>query len=610
MHFSADAGSSQGSQTLLSKALRLALAGGVAAAALLTASTASAVDDAHKKPAHAKREAKKKEPPPKPLQAPLIEVSIANQRLTLYDKGEVIAHAPVSTGMAGHRTPTGVFSVLEKEVFHRSNIYSGAPMPYMQRITWSGVALHAGVLPGYPASHGCIRMPPAFAIKLFHMTERGARVLVVPNEVTPEPIESPRLFTRAKPVEKVGELAPPAAGERKTVATAAPMMRVAQTQTTNLMTDAAEPAPPAALAAPKPATAPAVAPSTVSKDITREAANLAPQDAAGPRDQTAKADAPKSAVRDAPRELANDAASDHATPKAAVKNGGNEVVKADTPTVTPLAPPTASATQNGDGSTGTVVVKPVIETPSQPVEVKRAFVPPAAPAAPTIATPAPTVAPTAAPVTTPSPAPAAAPTPVLTVVPAPAPTVAPAPVPAVVPAPAAVPTAPVIKASLEPYGPERPLRKGPITVFVSKKEGKLYIRKGFQPIFSAPVSFQHPEQPLGTHLYTAIEQNPDGVSFRWLAVTLPNEQPARRKAEVVHYVTIKGKKVRKVEKAPEPPAAPRLTAAEALARIEIPDAALARITALMSTGASLIISDKGLGDETGSETDFIVVTSK
>src|SRR5580704_2572775 len=120
MHFSVGAGSSRGSGTLLGNtqrlALRLALAGGVAAAALLTASAASAAttaDAAHKKPAHAKREAKKKEPPPKPLQAPMIEVSIADQRLTLYDKGEVVAHASVSTGMAGHRTPTGVFSVLE-----------------------------------------------------------------------------------------------------------------------------------------------------------------------------------------------------------------------------------------------------------------------------------------------------------------------------------------------------------------------------------------------------------------------------------------------------------------------------------------------------------------
>ena len=252
MHFSIGAGSSRGGGTLLGKALRVALAGGVAAAALLIGGTASAVDattaTTHtKKPAHAKREAaaKKKEPPPKPLQAPMIEVSIADQRLTLYDKGEVIAHAPVSTGMAGHRTPTGVFSVLEKEVFHRSNIYSGAPMPFMQRITWSGVALHAGVLPGYPASHGCIRMPPDFAVKLFHMTERGARVLVVPNEVAPVAIESPRLFTRPKPAEKLSELAPPVVGERKL----ATMVRIAQTQTPNLMTDAAEPEPHAARAA-------------------------------------------------------------------------------------------------------------------------------------------------------------------------------------------------------------------------------------------------------------------------------------------------------------------------------------------------------------------------
>ena len=113
-------------------------------AAAATDTATPTTPTAHKKPVHARhqekknQEAKKKEPPPKPLEMPLIEVSIADQRLTIYDKGEVIAHAPVSTGMAGHLTPTGVFSVLEKEVFHRSNIYSGAPMPFMQRVTWSG----------------------------------------------------------------------------------------------------------------------------------------------------------------------------------------------------------------------------------------------------------------------------------------------------------------------------------------------------------------------------------------------------------------------------------------------------------------------------------------
>src|SRR5262249_30645887 len=106
-----------------------ALAGGVAMAMVLTAlGTAEAAAQA--KPHHAKHA--KKDPPPKPLEMPLIEVSISKQQLTLYEKGEPVAHAPVSTGMAGHPTPTGVFSVIGKEIFHRSNIYSGAPMPYMQ----------------------------------------------------------------------------------------------------------------------------------------------------------------------------------------------------------------------------------------------------------------------------------------------------------------------------------------------------------------------------------------------------------------------------------------------------------------------------------------------
>ena len=87
--------------------------------------------------------------------------------------------------MNGHPTPMGVFSVIQKHKLHHSNIYSGAPMPYMQRITWSGIAMHAGVLPGYPASHGCIRMPMAFAVKMWNWTRMGARVIVTPGEITP-----------------------------------------------------------------------------------------------------------------------------------------------------------------------------------------------------------------------------------------------------------------------------------------------------------------------------------------------------------------------------------------------------------------------------------------
>ena len=90
-------------------------------------------------------------------------VSLATQRGTLYRNGVPIAITTVSTGKAGHETPTGVFTILQRDIDHRSNLYDDAPMPYMQRLTWGGVALHGGRLPGYPASHGCIRLPQAFA---------------------------------------------------------------------------------------------------------------------------------------------------------------------------------------------------------------------------------------------------------------------------------------------------------------------------------------------------------------------------------------------------------------------------------------------------------------
>ena len=92
-----------------------------------------------------------------------INVSLATQRVTVFSNGVRVVQAPVSTGTASHPTPMGVFSIIEKDRFHRSNIYHNAPMFFMQRLTWSGVAMHEGVLPGVPASHGCIRLPREFA---------------------------------------------------------------------------------------------------------------------------------------------------------------------------------------------------------------------------------------------------------------------------------------------------------------------------------------------------------------------------------------------------------------------------------------------------------------
>ncbi|PZA12179.1 L,D-transpeptidase [Rhodopseudomonas palustris] len=132
----------------------------------------------------------------KPQGPVVIAVSIEQQKLRVYDANGLFAEAPVSTGMRGHSTPMGVFSVIQKSKYHRSNIYSGAPMPYMQRITWSGIALHAGALPGYPASHGCIRMPMAFAVKMWGWTRMGARVIVAPGEITPASFTHPLLATK------------------------------------------------------------------------------------------------------------------------------------------------------------------------------------------------------------------------------------------------------------------------------------------------------------------------------------------------------------------------------------------------------------------------------
>src|SRR3954469_98586 len=124
-----------------------------------------------------------------------VVVSISKQQLTLYSDGHPIAHSRVSTGVPGHATPTGVFSVIQKDRWHRSNIYDNAPMFYMQRITWSGVAMHQGVVPNGPASHGCIRLPEAFARQMWTTTKMGARVIIARSEVTPAAITHVKLFT-------------------------------------------------------------------------------------------------------------------------------------------------------------------------------------------------------------------------------------------------------------------------------------------------------------------------------------------------------------------------------------------------------------------------------
>lgn len=138
-----------------------------------------------------------------PLQ---IYVSKADQTLTVYDGDVVVATSKVSTGKPGHTTPSGIFSILEKRKYHESNLYSNAPMPFMQRLTWSGIALHEGKVPNHPASHGCVRLPNGFAKTLFQMTERGAHVIITDDPVAPRPMTHANLFTPRLPVDDGGLL--------------------------------------------------------------------------------------------------------------------------------------------------------------------------------------------------------------------------------------------------------------------------------------------------------------------------------------------------------------------------------------------------------------------
>jgi len=157
---------------------------------------------------------------PKKFGPPVLHavVSLKSQRMTIYKDERAMTVTRVSTGKAGHATPTGIFSIFQKRRFHRSNIYSGAPMPFMQRITWSGIALHMGRVPGYPASHGCVRLPASFAAKFFRMTPMRMHVVVADGNHVPKVMSHPNLpgFPQARQpaTDKTVQHEPLAAGPR------------------------------------------------------------------------------------------------------------------------------------------------------------------------------------------------------------------------------------------------------------------------------------------------------------------------------------------------------------------------------------------------------------
>ena len=400
-------------------------------------------------------------------------VSLQSQRITVYDANGWILRAPVSSGQKGRETPAGIFSVIQKEADHYSNLYDDAYMPHMQRITWSGIALHGGALPGYPASHGCVRMPFDFAARLFDTTIVGMRVIVAPRDAAPVEITRPVLF------------------------------------------------------APKPG-AGALA-----------AARIAEADEAA-----RKADQARSAAGSAFREAA--------LAKMPLRVAENLKVRAEAQLVAAEAAlgsaASAEAREQAESAKAQAVAK-IDELQAKWTAAKAELQPKLD--AVTLAREA-----------------------------------------------AIAAEAARVAAAEEARKTARELE--PVSVLISRKTQRLYVRRAFEPILESPVTILDSDRPIGTHVFTAVAQRDGDADVRWSAVSLDDGHPygaepdGRTRAGTGRDV------------------APRLTdagaAKAALDRIVIPQDALDRIAGMVPR-SSLIITDEGLSSETGKGTDFIVLLS-
>ena len=419
----------------------------MAIAALLTALTMAPPADAAAKlasPAHPTEAAA-----PRDAGEPIMAiVSIKSQQVTIYDADGWIFRAPVSTGIKGRETPAGVFSVLEKDKDHHSNLYDDAWMPNMERITWSGIALHGGPLPGYAASHGCIRMPYDFAEKLFGKTQIGMRVIIAPDDAEPVAFSDPKLFVpnadalaaapaRAETLAREAADAAKAADEAKTAATAA-------------------------------AREAAAAPAAVRKLEMLKSRADAELAFAEKMLATAKTDQDKARAEDLRQKAAA---------KAADLGTQLEAAKADAKAKLDAAAAAKDALKAA--------------------EVKRTETAAAARDA---------------------------------------------------------------KLALEP-----------VSVFISRKTKKLYVRRGFASTIEVPIAIRDPDKPIGTHIFTAMARTDSGL--RWTAVTIDDGDDAK----------------------------------DALDRIAIPQDVLDRIAPTAAPRSSLIISDEPPNREQNYRTEFVVV---
>ena len=471
--------------------------------------------------------------PKGPLQ---LMVSINDQRAVLYSNGVRVADTKVSTGTSSHPTPTGVFSIIQKNRCHRSNLYGNAPMFYMHRLTWSGIALHEGHLPGYAASHGCIRMPTEFVSRLWNMSKLGMRVVVARSELTPQEFSHAKLFNPTqKPIDNTRTSEAPPAELRPSLATTGQgFVRLAEAQP--IATDSG-----IATNAPGIAAGAAVAPEKWSRQGETSAAAEA----------SATIPSPSAATDHAA--TATPAPIDTATAPAAIETPATTTDVATTP-----AAPASAASEPVTTSTVTVpAAEPV------PADAARSAEPaPATPAAATADPDRPAINPNE--LSLPRPAP------------------------------------------LRTRAAEPTKLNGQVAVFISGKEKRIFVRHAFVPVFDMPIEIANPGKPLGTHTFTALEVVDGGARMRWNLISMPltaGQPAAASKKGAAQQPPQRPKSVRGAVVTSE-----SSNATDALDRVTIPQEAIDRIAELLIPGSSLIITDEGLGRETGRYTEFIVET--
>jgi hypothetical protein len=434
----------------------------------------------------------------------LAVIGLDAQRVSIYDSaGRLIQQSPVSTGQTGYETPAGVFSVVQKKADHNSNLYEDGNMPFMQRITWTGIAMHGGVLPGHPASHGCVRLPVDFASRLFDLTDVGMRVVIAPHDIAPAEFDHPGLFrSNATPIEP-----PVRPTNRSSRAPADPL----QTLRSIASSKASE-----AEAAQRKA-------SEARRAATRNAADAA---SAAKALHAAEASRAHADAQQKDAEKALDAVRTSGTPQAikraetAKESAAAGLAKADKQLETAKARAQAKA----DAATASGETAKAAEAASD---------------------------------------------------------------------------------AAQDAATEAKRKTLPISVFVSRKAQRFYVRQGYVPVFEGPITIQDPDKPLGTYVFTAFGDA--GERVRWGVVSMYAEANSTTAPEpaAARSTSRKGEARRSIAATPADVAG----AKAALDRIAMPLEAIQRISGVVLPGSSLIVSDEGLSVETGKDTDFVVVMS-